>query len=64
MDAMQQLLERDGLLTVREVAQFLHITPAHVRKMLASGRLRGYLAEGFWRINPSDLVLYLEERRN
>jgi excisionase family DNA binding protein len=52
MDAIQNLLERDGLLTVRDVAQFLQITPAHVRKMLASGRLRGYLAEGSCRINP------------
>jgi excisionase family DNA binding protein len=64
VDAIQNLLERDGLLKVREVAQFLLITQAHVRKMLASGRLRGYLTEGSWRVNPSDLVLYLEERRN
>jgi excisionase family DNA binding protein len=64
MNAIQNLLERDGLLTVREVSQFLQLTPAHVRKMLACGRLHGYLTEGSWRINPSDLVLYLEERRN
>jgi excisionase family DNA binding protein len=63
MDAMKELLEWQGLMTVKQAAQFLQIAPPHVRKLLGKGTILGYRVGGAWRISPSDLLVYLHDRR-
>ena len=63
-DAIQPLLEWHGLMTVAQAAQFLHVQKPHLRKLLGDGRIKGFRVGGEWRINPCDLLIYLDERTN
>ena len=58
------LLDWKGTMTVRDVAGFLRFTPAHVRKMLSTACLPGFLVGSEWRVNPQDLLVYLLDRKN
>jgi excisionase family DNA binding protein len=63
-DAIQLLLEWHGLMTVAKAATFLKVQKPHPRKLLGDGRIKGFRVGGEWRINPSDLLVYLDERTN
>jgi excisionase family DNA binding protein len=63
-DAIQLLLEWHGLMTVAQAAQFLKVQKPHLRKLLGEGRIKAFHVGGEWRINPSDLLIYLDERAN
>jgi len=51
-------------MSVAKAAPFLDCKPAHLRKLLSSGRVKGFRLAGEWRINPSDLLEYIYEHRN
>ncbi len=51
-------------MTVAQAAQFLQVQKPHLRKLLGEGRIKGFRVGGEWRVNPSDLLIYLEERTN
>jgi hypothetical protein len=64
MEQLQTQMQFSLTMTVRDVAGFLRFTPAHVRKMLATARLTGFLVGSEWRVNPQDLLVYLLDRKN
>lgn len=49
----------ERLLTVREVAEYLRLSPRTVRLWLQTGKLRGLRVGGRWRVRESDLVEFL-----
>lgn len=51
-------------MTIAHASVFLKVQKPYLRKMLGDGRLKGFRIGGEWRINPSDLLIYLEERTN
>ncbi len=58
---MQQVME--DFLTVKEVAQKLHLSTETVKKKLQSGELPGHKVGRKWLISPSELMRHLEEQR-
>lgn len=38
--------------------------PGELRKLLGEGRIKAFRVGGEWRINPGDLLIYLDERTN
>jgi excisionase family DNA binding protein len=51
------------LLSVREVARQLGLATKTVRKLIRSGSLRGVRIGRAWRVDKSDLELFVERRR-
>lgn len=45
-----------------QLAQYLHITPAQVAKMVERGRLPGRKVSGHWRFNEAEIHHWLEEQ--
>ncbi|MDP9256411.1 MAG: helix-turn-helix domain-containing protein [Actinomycetota bacterium] len=60
---MATTVEQPSLLTVRQVAQRLQVSPLSVRRQIASGRLRGVklgdAGSAPLRIDPAELERYL-----
>ena len=56
MDAMQTLLDWQGLLTVPQAAQLLATSPSTLRKWPGAGAFPGYGLNGEWRLNPADVL--------
>jgi len=53
-------LNKDQLLTVKEVAEYLNVHELTVRRHLESGKLKGYKVGNRWRIKRVDLEAYLK----
>jgi excisionase family DNA binding protein len=49
----------DRLLTIREAAAFLAITPKTVRGYVRRGELHGFLLGGRWRFRQEDLDAFV-----
>lgn len=49
-------------LDLAQIAQYLHITPAQVEKMVARGRLPARRVGGQWRFNEAEIHHWLEEQ--
>ena len=63
-DAIQLLLEWHGFMTVAQAAKFLQLQKPHLRKLIGEGHIKAFRVGGEWRLNPSDLLTYLDERTN
>jgi excisionase family DNA binding protein len=50
----------DELLTLKEAAARLKVTPKTVKEWLYSGELQGYKAGRQWRITPAAIQTFLE----
>jgi excisionase family DNA binding protein len=50
------------MLSRQEVAERLHVSDQTVRRWIKSGKLAAYKPGLEWRIHPSDLEAFLEER--
>jgi excisionase family DNA binding protein len=50
----------DGFLTVRQVAERLHVADNTVRNLINSGRLRAYRFSGAIRVGEADLDAFIE----
>ena len=53
----------DELLTLKEAAARLKVTPKTVKEWLYSGELKGYKAGKQWRITPDAIQAFLESGR-
>ena len=57
-------MESEKFLRPDEIARQLDITEEQVRRYLRKGELVGYKFGNDWRVKPSDLDSFLEQRRN
>lgn len=48
-----------GLLTIKEVAEKLRLTPYTVRRFIKEGKLPATKVGGQWRVREADLEAYL-----
>jgi len=54
----------EGLMTTKEIAKILGVTPSRVRQLLRQELLNGHrLPAGLWLISQDDLHRYQEKRR-
>ena len=49
-------------LDIPQLAEYLHITPDQVRKMVSRGNLPGRRVGGDWKFNEAEIHHWLEER--
>ncbi|MCO8122691.1 PTS sugar transporter subunit IIA [Stieleria sp. TO1_6] len=49
-------------LDLAQIAQYLHITPTQVEKMVSRGRLPGRKVSGQWKFNEAEIHHWLEEQ--
>ncbi len=54
----------ERLLTIREVAGYLHFPPETVRAMARDGRIPAIKAGRLWRFRLGEVEAWLEARRN
>ena len=60
-----EILEgRKQALRVSEVANLFSVTPQHIYKMAASGKLPSFRIAGAIRFDPQDLVNWLKAKQN
>ena len=57
-------MDDKGLMTAQEVADYLGISEATVRRYLNRGKIKGYRLGNRWRIKRDDVEAYLSERRS
>ena len=57
-------MDGKGLMTAQEVADYLGINEATVRRYLNRGKIKGYRLGNRWRIRREDVEAYLSERRS
>lgn len=60
-------MENSEWMGTREAARLLGVTPARVRQLLLTGKLKGWKEEGppnrtDWRIDRQEVLQYLEDR--
>ena len=53
-------MKEDSLMTLREVARFLHVVPLTVQRMIYRGDLPAIKVGSRWRIRRQDLEDYLK----
>ncbi len=59
-----EILEgRKQALRVREVADLFSVTPQHIYKMAASGRIPSFRISGSVRFDPDELAAWLKEKQ-
>jgi len=58
------MLGYEELMTTKEVAKILGVTPSRIRQLLRQDLLNGHrLPAGLWLISQDDLAHYQEKRR-
>jgi excisionase family DNA binding protein len=60
---VEKLRARTGLLTMAEVSKLLSFHPVTLRDWARAGRLPAALIAGHWRVDPTELAMWLEARR-
>ena len=58
--AKNQLPTGDGLLNIREAAEFLRLSTRTVREYLKRGEIRGKIIGNRWRFRREDLIAFFE----
>jgi excisionase family DNA binding protein len=53
-------MNQDVMLTIKEVAQYLHVVPLTVYRMIDRGDLPAVKVGRVWRIRQQDLQAYLD----
>lgn len=53
----------EGLMTVSEVAAYLHLSPATVYRLAQAGHLPAFKIGRTWRFRPTRIESWLEEQR-
>lgn len=66
---LHRISEDEALLTTKETASALGVTPWWVRRLIDSGELRAINVGGpdksaRWRIDPEDVVSFMRSREN
>lgn len=62
MKLLEQLTKRSSALKVAEVAEMFGVTPQHIYKMAASGKLPSFRVAGAVRFDPQDLANWLMKK--
>jgi excisionase family DNA binding protein len=63
MKLAEILRSKTGALKVAEVAELFGVTPQHIYKMAASGRIPSFRISGSVRFDPDDLAAWLKEKQ-
>ncbi len=63
MSLMQNIESRQAVFKVKELADLLQVTPAHIYKLISRGILPSLRVAGAIRIDPSEVAAWLRERR-
>jgi excisionase family DNA binding protein len=53
-------MNQESMLKIREVADYLHVVPLTVYRMISRGDLQAVKAGRVWRIRQRDLNVYLD----
>ena len=56
-------MEEDGLMTVKDVADYLKVTIYAVYSWLGDGRLKGFKAGDVWRVKREDVEAFLKSNQ-
>jgi excisionase family DNA binding protein len=64
MKLIEALQKRVGALKVREIAELFGVTPQHVYKMAASGKIPSFRVSGSVRFDPGDVAAWLKEKQS
>jgi len=59
MNLIEKLENHTGVLRARDVAQLFQVTPQHIYKMAAAGRLPSFRLAGAIRFDPHELASWL-----
>jgi len=63
MRLVETLKSRTGALKVGEVAKLFGVTPQHIYKMAASGRIPSFRISGSVRFDPDEVASWLKEKQ-
>jgi excisionase family DNA binding protein len=63
MKLVETLKSRTGALKVSEVAKLFGVTPQHIYKMAASGRIPSFRISGSVRFDPDEVAAWLKEKQ-
>jgi len=63
MKLVETLKSRTGALKVVEVAKLFGVTPQHIYKMAASGRIPSFRISGSVRFDPDEVAAWLKEKQ-
>jgi excisionase family DNA binding protein len=63
MKLVEILKSRTSALKVAEVAELLGVTPQHIYKMAASGRIPSFRISGSVRFDPDEVASWLKEKQ-
>ena len=63
MRLVERLKNRTGALRVAEVAELFGVTPQHIYRMAAGGRIPSFRISGSVRFDPEDVASWLEEKQ-
>lgn len=63
MTPVEALKNRTGALKVAEVAELLSVTPQHIYKMAASGRIPSFRISGSVRFDSAQVATWLQSKQ-
>lgn len=63
MRLVERLKNRTGALRVAEVAELFGVTPQHIYRMAAGGRIPSFRVSGSVRFDPEDVAAWLAEKQ-
>lgn len=63
MKLVETLRSKSGALKVSEVAKLLGVTPQHIYKMAASGRIPAFRISGSVRFDPDEVATWLQGKQ-
>lgn len=64
MKLIENLKNRTKALRVAEVAELFGVTPQHIYKMAANGRIPSFRISGSVRFDPDDVAAWLREKQS
>ena len=64
MNLIETLKKRTGALKVRDMAELFGVTPQHIYKMAASGKIPSFRVSGSVRFDPGDVAVWLKEKQS
>jgi excisionase family DNA binding protein len=64
MKLIETLQKRTGALKVRDIAELFGVTPQHIYKMAASGKIPSFRISGSVRFDPGDVAVWLKEKQS
>ena len=63
MKLVETLRNKAGALKVGEIAKLLGVTPQHIYKMAASGRIPAFRVSGSVRFDPDEVATWLQGKQ-